>query len=75
MKNKIITAALILVSIAATAQTWTPNKKYIAPAKTTTRAADTIVKYQCYGTCKDGHRCNRKVKINGDYCYQHSAQK
>lgn len=69
-----IIGGLLCLSFGVKAQnTWTPNKKYIGTKKDT--ASYKATKYQCYGTCKDWHRCKRTVSTHGGFCYQHAAQK
>lgn len=63
----------LFVSFAANCQVWTPNPKYVAAPRDTTRKAQEK-KYQCWGTTVKGERCKRKVIADHSFCYQHAGQ-
>ena len=63
-------ALFIFAALSTSAQTWTPNQKFVKQAKATSVKAS----YQCYGTTQKGERCKRHVKADHSFCTQHANQ-
>lgn len=84
MKKIIKITALILATLAAHAQIWSPNKKVIAAtAKDTNKAKPgQTPKVQCWGTTKKGERCKHqcnpetatKDAAGHSLCFQYANQ-
>lgn len=79
MKKLLFTVYLLLVAlliiVKCSAQTWSPNPKYIKTQKGPNPGTAPAQKFQCWGTTQKGERCKRKVDSARAYCYQHTNQK
>lgn len=73
MRHTLFIAALLLSAVAASAQDWKPDPRFIHRSRQDTTQAPRY-KYQCYGTTLKGLRCRHVVAVDSSYCRQHLFQ-